>query len=107
MRYLNCYLVGSLFGIPKEGGRRGWYDTGEPLASVPLQVHRIPDGERLDKLDWVKIAALRERLVRMFVHLAADQNRFQMNGGPDVCVYLEDHMACVFRSRLHLPQHYE
>jgi len=34
--YVNAYLTDRRYGGPEEGG--WWYDTGEPLASVPFDV---------------------------------------------------------------------
>jgi hypothetical protein len=36
--FVNVYLVSRVYGGPEEGG--WWYDSGEPLASVPVPANR-------------------------------------------------------------------
>ena len=42
--YVNVYLLNRQYGGPEEGG--WWYDTGEPLSSMPLDTLHKAEAER-------------------------------------------------------------
>lgn len=81
--YVNAYLVSRCFGGPEEGG--WWYDAGEPLASVPL-----------DEGDKAGIERWSATLMAKFADRANPRGRGSVIGGPDLEVYVEDHMAAYF-----------
>jgi hypothetical protein len=81
MKYLNCYAVSRHYGGPEEGG--WWYDSGEPLASVP-----VPETASEEEIETT-----RSTLKEMFSHFSDDPDRYSVNGGEDIEVYVEDHFA--------------
>lgn len=81
--FVNAYLVDRLYGGPEEGG--WWYDSGAPLASVPV-----------DRGDEAAIEMWRAKLTTMFSDRAGSRSRSSVIGGPDIEVYVEDHTAAYF-----------
>lgn len=81
--FVNAYLVDRLYGGPEEGG--WWYDSGEPLAAVPV-----------DRSDEAAIESWRAKLTTMFSDRAGSRGRGSVIGGPDLEVYIEDHVAAYF-----------
>jgi hypothetical protein len=81
MKYINAYLVDSQYGGPEEGG--WWYDSGEPVASIPIP-NQMSDHDLGERADVVR---------RGLLHLAGDDDRHKVNGGPDLVVRLEDEFA--------------
>jgi hypothetical protein len=89
--YVNCYLVDRLYGGPEEGG--WWYDSGAPLASVPVKAKKNDNGY-MEPIDSVE--KIRDDLKEMFAPLANERDRNSVIGGPDVEAYVEDHPAEAF-----------
>jgi hypothetical protein len=83
MRYLNAYLTEQQYGGPEEGG--WWYDTGIPLASVPL----------VDGISQSAIDRLKQELKDIFKDREWGKKHSAM-GGEIVEVYVEDHFAEYF-----------
>ena len=77
MTYVNAYEVTRHYGGPEEGG--WWYNTGQPLASVPLNI-------AIDKDEEIK------RLGEIFKDVS-EGDIYSVLGGTAVEIYTEDHVA--------------
>ena len=77
-RYMNVYRVDRCYGGPEEGG--WYYDTGEPIASIPFENEH--EGKRL-----------RLELTTKFKPMGDPRTRFSVIGGSDYEVFSEDHFA--------------
>lgn len=73
--YVNVYAVGRSWGGPEEGG--WWYDTGEPVASIPFETREEAEAER---------ERLRERYPQT-------GKRGSVLGGDDYEIGIEDEFA--------------
>ena len=95
LRYINVYEVTRHYGGPEEGG--WWYDAGDPLASVPVQVddlYEVTDAMRAEG----------ERIRGIFVDAVEWGDIHSVNGGAEVCIQYEDRHAEAYPSRR---PHYE
>lgn len=75
--YANVYRVSRRFGGHEEGG--WWYDAGQPLESRRVKRGVVEAEVRALKAEWADEQPRR--------------NRFSVIGGPDIEVYIEDHVA--------------
>lgn len=82
--YVNVYLVNLAYGGPEEGG--WYYDEGKPIHSLPAKNIR-------------RALRTKSRLARRFDNLRPLQRRSNVNGGPDLEIFLEDHPARYFPER--------
>lgn len=82
MKYVNAYLVERNYGGPEEGG--WWYDSGTPIASVPV--------ENDQEADKVKLM-----LQELFEgHYPTKKTRHSVNGGEDLEIVHEEHFAVAY-----------
>lgn len=80
--YVNAYEVGQCYGGREEGG--WWYDSGEPLASIPC-------------MDAEQIAAARAHLQAVFgPTYEGARDRTSVIGEPNLEIYEEEHTAKFF-----------
>lgn len=89
-QWVNAYAVSRNYGGPEEGG--WWYDSGEPLASVPIDCDDDPE----------PVKARLKELIGWDKH--PSQGRYSVIGGADFEIYVEDKMAQPFPERT---PHYE
>jgi hypothetical protein len=92
MRYLNAYLVDRNYGGPEEGG--WWYDSGEPVASVPLPQFATPN-----YIEFVK-----QWLRTILGYMEGKRPLSSVIGGPELRIREEDDIARAWPE--HRP-HYE
>jgi len=74
-KYVNVYSVDRCYGGPEEGG--WWYDTGDPVASIPAA-----NDEEAGKI--------RDALID---HFPRTGNRNSVLGGDDWTIAIEDEFA--------------
>lgn len=83
--YVNAYSVTRHWGGPEEGG--WWYDSGEPLASVPMGATATPAEIDAEKVRLTGLIGWpRERQL----------GRYSTSGGDDFEIYVEEHPAAAF-----------
>lgn len=96
MKFINVYAVSRNYGGPEEGG--WWWDSGEPIASVP-----IDDNTLIDHIAEVK-KHLIEKLEPVYKTSSGRIGRYSVAGGADVEAYVEDHPAAAWPEKV---PHYE
>lgn len=89
--YVNAYAVSRNWGGPEEGG--WWYDSGEPLASIPVREE-----------DDTVIELEKKRLMETIGWNRKGLGRYSVNGGEDFEIYVEEHPAKPWPERI---PHYE
>jgi hypothetical protein len=83
VKYVNAYRVSRHYGGPEEGG--WWYDSGEPLASVPLELDSTQE----------TIQTVRDRLTAL-LGWTDSRNRYSVLGGDDFEIYVQSEPAAHF-----------
>ena len=84
IKFINAYAVSRNWGGHEEGG--WWYDSGEPLASVPVK------GDATEE----EIEKEKARLEELIGWDNRGQRRYSVNGGDDFEIYVEEHAAKAF-----------
>jgi hypothetical protein len=82
LRFVNAYAVDRCFGGHEEGG--WWYDSGEPLASIPARTDEEVDAAK---------AVLQEIFGPRF---KGNRDRHSVIGEENLGIYVEEHVATAF-----------